>query len=160
MERREIIERMQDAEGSMRRADKHPGGDSNLPFGVGYSEAPGPALYCGRRESEAAFLSIFVRRGQLYADRLASQLGITVLLATAVSFAIPAFVDRPEYARAVSNYAKNPSSHNNEILRVESSKNQRTVLRTLIAATGLLCLILYAVWFLIGRWSGKSSESA
>ena len=88
--------------------------------------------------------------------RLAAQLGITVVLATALSFAIPVFVDRPDYTRAVSNYAKNPSSANDEILKVESAKNQRTVLRTHIATTGLLFLILNAVWFLIGRWSGKS----
>jgi DNA invertase Pin-like site-specific DNA recombinase len=41
MERREIIDRMQDAKESMRRAGKHPGGDSSLPFGVGYSKDRG-----------------------------------------------------------------------------------------------------------------------
>src|SRR5260370_25522646 len=41
MERREIIDRMQDAKESIRRAGKHPGGDSSLPFGVGYSEDRG-----------------------------------------------------------------------------------------------------------------------
>jgi hypothetical protein len=88
--------------------------------------------------------------------RFATQLGIAVVLATALSFAIPVFVDRPDYTRAVSNYAKNQSSANGEILKVESAKNQRTMLRTHIATPGLLFLILNAVWFLIGRWSGKS----
>ena len=41
MERREIIDRMQDAKESMRRAGKHAGGDSSLPFGVGYSDDEG-----------------------------------------------------------------------------------------------------------------------
>lgn len=43
MERRDIIERMQDAKESMRKAGKHPGGDPSLPFGVGYS--PGTGWY-------------------------------------------------------------------------------------------------------------------
>jgi hypothetical protein len=90
--------------------------------------------------------------------RLTAQLGITVVLATALSFALPVFVDRPDYTRAVSNYAKNPSSDNGEILR-ESARNQRAFLRTHIAVTGLLVLILSGVWFLVWRWSRKSSKS-
>jgi hypothetical protein len=92
--------------------------------------------------------------------RLTAQLGITVVLAITLSFALPVFVDRPDYTRAVSNYAKNQSSYNAEILSVESAKNHRAVLRTHVATTGLLFLMLNAVWFLIGRWSGKSSKSA
>lgn len=41
VERTEITERMQGAKESMRRAGKHPGGDSSLPFGVGYSRDRG-----------------------------------------------------------------------------------------------------------------------
>ncbi len=41
MERREIIERMQDAKEAMRKAGKHPGGETSLPYGVGYSEEKG-----------------------------------------------------------------------------------------------------------------------
>src|SRR6202163_1015764 len=41
MERREIIDRMQDAKESMRRAGKQPGGESSLPFGVGYTKEKG-----------------------------------------------------------------------------------------------------------------------
>jgi DNA invertase Pin-like site-specific DNA recombinase len=41
MERREIIERMQDAKESMRRAGKHPGGQSSLPYGLEYSKKTG-----------------------------------------------------------------------------------------------------------------------
>lgn len=41
IERREIIERMQDAKESMRKAGKHPGGSPSLPFGVGYSRETG-----------------------------------------------------------------------------------------------------------------------
>lgn len=41
LERREIIERMQDAKEALRRAGKHPGGASSLPYGVGYSKEQG-----------------------------------------------------------------------------------------------------------------------
>jgi DNA invertase Pin-like site-specific DNA recombinase len=41
MERGEIIERMNDAKESMRRAGKHPGGESSLPYGVAYSPKTG-----------------------------------------------------------------------------------------------------------------------
>ncbi len=92
--------------------------------------------------------------------RLPVQLGITVVLATVLSFALPVFVNRHEDAKAVSSYVKNPNSDNDAILRVENAKNQRVVLRTRIATAGLLFLSLNAVWFLVGRWSGKSSENA
>jgi DNA invertase Pin-like site-specific DNA recombinase len=41
MERSDIIERMQDAKESMRRAGKHPGGDASLPYRVSYSTKVG-----------------------------------------------------------------------------------------------------------------------
>jgi hypothetical protein len=90
---------------------------------------------------------------------LTSQLGITVVLATALSFTLPAFVDRHDYARAVSNYAKNPTPENDRILRLESATCQQDQLKTHIAATGLLFVGLNAIWFLVGRFSGTSSKS-
>jgi hypothetical protein len=91
--------------------------------------------------------------------RLTAQLGITLVLATVLSFALPVFVDRPDYARAVSNYAKNPSPDNGKILRLESGTNQQAQLKTRIAACGLLFFGLNAVWFLVARWSEKSSKT-
>jgi len=41
LERREILDRMNDAKESMRRAGKHPGGESTLPYGVAYSPKTG-----------------------------------------------------------------------------------------------------------------------
>jgi DNA invertase Pin-like site-specific DNA recombinase len=41
MERQEIVSRMQDAKESMRRAGKHTGGESSLPYGVGYTREKG-----------------------------------------------------------------------------------------------------------------------
>jgi site-specific DNA recombinase len=41
LERREILDRMHDAKEAIRRAGKHPGGQSSLPFGVEYSKEKG-----------------------------------------------------------------------------------------------------------------------
>jgi DNA invertase Pin-like site-specific DNA recombinase len=41
LERRDILERMQDAKESMRKAGKHPCGPLQLPYGVGYSKEQG-----------------------------------------------------------------------------------------------------------------------
>src|SRR5712692_1039700 len=41
LERREIIERMNDAKEAIRRAGRHAGGASSLPYGVGYSKEQG-----------------------------------------------------------------------------------------------------------------------
>ncbi len=41
LERREILDRMHDAKEAIRRAGRHAGGESSLPFGVGYSKAKG-----------------------------------------------------------------------------------------------------------------------
>ena len=92
--------------------------------------------------------------------RLTAQLGMTLALATAICFAIPVFVDSHDYARAVSNYAKNPSPENYTIYRLESATNQNARLRVRIAASGLLFLILNAVWFLVGRCAKTMSKKA
>jgi hypothetical protein len=52
------------------------------------------------------------------------------VLATALSFTLPVFVDRRDYARAASNYAKNPSPENDKILRLENATNQQAQLKT------------------------------
>jgi hypothetical protein len=90
--------------------------------------------------------------------RLTAQLGITVVLATAMSFAIPVFVDSRDYARAVSNYAKDQSPANDKILRLESATNQRAQLKTHVAATVLLFLGLNTVWLLVARRFGESQD--
>ncbi len=55
MERREIIERMNDAKESMRRAGKHPGGESNLPYGVAYSPKAGWSYTADGEKVRTAF---------------------------------------------------------------------------------------------------------
>jgi hypothetical protein len=87
-------------------------------------------------------------------------LGITAVLATVLSFVIPVFVDRHEYAKAVVDYGENPNSENGAILRVERTKNQRIALRTHIVAAGVLFVLMNAGCFVVGRWSARSSKTA
>jgi|ERR1700722_16776462 hypothetical protein len=91
--------------------------------------------------------------------RLSVQLVMTLVLATALPLALPVFVDRHDYSRAASNYAKNPSPENDKILRFESATYRQDQLKTHIAATGLLFIGLNAVWFLVARLFGTSSKS-
>jgi DNA invertase Pin-like site-specific DNA recombinase len=59
LERREIVERMQDAKEAMRRAGKHAGGPSSLPYGVGYSKQRGWHLTAEAEKVKEAF-SLFL----------------------------------------------------------------------------------------------------
>jgi hypothetical protein len=92
--------------------------------------------------------------------RLPAQLGITAVLATVLSFVIPVFVDRHEYAKAVVDYAKNPNSENDAVLRLERTKNEWIVLRTHIVAAGALFVLMNAGCFLGWRWAARSSKTA
>jgi DNA invertase Pin-like site-specific DNA recombinase len=55
LERREIIERMNDAKESMRRAGKHPGGESSLPYGVAYTLKTGWSYTADAEKVRTAF---------------------------------------------------------------------------------------------------------
>src|SRR5229473_8030642 len=91
--------------------------------------------------------------------RLPTQLLITTVLATALAFAIPVFVDRHEYTKAVVDYVKNPNSENDATLRVQRAKNQRVVLRTDLVAAGVLFVLMNAGCFVVRRWSRESPKA-
>jgi site-specific DNA recombinase len=55
LERREILDRMNDAKESMRRAGKHPGGESSLPYGVAYSPKAGWSYTADAEKVRTAF---------------------------------------------------------------------------------------------------------
>jgi len=55
LERREILDRMNDAKESMRRAGKHPGGESSLPYGVAYSPKTGWSYKADAEKVRTAF---------------------------------------------------------------------------------------------------------
>jgi DNA invertase Pin-like site-specific DNA recombinase len=67
MERSDIIDRMQDAKESMRRAGKHPGGDSSLPYGVSYSAKEGWRYTPEAAKVREAF-SLFLTRTVSFTD--------------------------------------------------------------------------------------------
>jgi len=80
------------------------------------------------------------------------QLGITAVLATVLSFVVPVFVDRHEYAKAVVDYVKNPNSENDAVPKAERAKNQRITLEAHIVAAGVLFVLMNAGCFLVGRF--------
>ena len=88
-----------------------------------------------------------------------AQLRITALLSTALAFAIPVFVDRHEYTKAVVDYVKNPNPENGAALRAERAKNQRVVLRTDLVAAGVLFVLMNAGCFVARRWPRESSKT-
>jgi DNA invertase Pin-like site-specific DNA recombinase len=59
LERREILDRMQDAKEAMRRAGKHPGGSTSLPYGVSYSAEHG-WFYTAEAEKVKQAFAIFL----------------------------------------------------------------------------------------------------
>ena len=84
------------------------------------------------------------------------QLGITAALAVVLSFVVPVFVDRHEYAKAVADYVKNPNSENDAVLKTERAKNQRVALETHVVAAGVLFVLMNVGWLLIRKWPRKS----
>jgi hypothetical protein len=90
---------------------------------------------------------------------LGCTMGDTAVLAAVLSFVVPVFVDRHEYARAVVDYVKNPNSENNAIRRLERTKNQRIALRTPIVAAGVLFVLMNAGCFLVGQSSARLSKT-
>jgi hypothetical protein len=84
--------------------------------------------------------------------RLPMQLGITAVLATVLSFVVPVFVDRHEYAKAVVDFVKNPNSENDAVLKAERVKNQRMALETHLVAAGVLFVLMNAGCFLVRRF--------
>ena len=67
LERREIIERMNDAKEAIRRAGKHAGGASSLPYGVGYSKERG-WHYTAEAEKVKQAFELFLSGNTSYAD--------------------------------------------------------------------------------------------
>jgi hypothetical protein len=95
-----------------------------------------------------------------YGTRLIFQLVVTAVLAAVVSFSIPVFVDRHEYASAVSNETSSPNPDNEATLTAERAKNERFALTTHMGVTVALFLLMNAGWLIAKRRSGKSPRRA
>lgn len=63
LERREIIERMQDGKEALRRAGKHPGSSASLPYGVGYSKEQGWSYTAEAEKVKQAFILFLSGKG-------------------------------------------------------------------------------------------------
>jgi DNA invertase Pin-like site-specific DNA recombinase len=74
LERREILDRMQDAKEAMRRAGKHAGGSTSLPYGVGYSAERG-WFYTADAEKVRQAFAIFLS-GQTSYSLIGARLNI------------------------------------------------------------------------------------
>jgi DNA invertase Pin-like site-specific DNA recombinase len=74
LERREIVERMQDAKESMRRAGKHPSSAITLPYGVGYSKERG-WYYTAEAEKVKQAFTLFLS-GQASYTEIGKQLNL------------------------------------------------------------------------------------
>jgi hypothetical protein len=85
--------------------------------------------------------------------RSSTQLAITAVLAAALSFAVPIFLDRHEYAAAVINYTNNPSAENQASLRVASAKNQGLMTISHLAVAGILFVLMNTGWWFVKRRS-------
>jgi hypothetical protein len=74
------------------------------------------------------------------------RLAITLALAAFITFLVPPFIDRREYAPAVSTYVNNPTPENGAVLAHEYDKNSRLVLLTRLGVGSVLFVIMNIGW--------------
>ena len=89
-----------------------------------------------------------------------ARLALTAVIATTVAFAIPVFVDRLDYTRAVVNYTKNSNPENDAAWRVETAKNERIQLLVRLMVAGFLFLDMNAIWVALQRWVNARGSSS
>jgi hypothetical protein len=89
--------------------------------------------------------------------RSATQLAVTAVLAVALSFTVPVFIDGHEYAHAVLNYTKSPSPDAETRFRIESIKHQRLTIIVRLATAGVLFVLMNCSWWLVKRRSRSES---
>jgi hypothetical protein len=85
--------------------------------------------------------------------RSSTQLALTAVLAMALSFGVPVFLDRRDYAEAVLNYTRNPSPDTEARFRIEAAKNKRLTTISRLAVAGVLFVLMNTGWWLAKRMS-------
>jgi hypothetical protein len=83
--------------------------------------------------------------------RILARLAVTMTLALLLSFLTPVFIDRPEYAVAVSKFSKNPTVENGVALALEAQKHRREVLAAHLEIAGILFVIANFAWHFVAR---------
>jgi hypothetical protein len=79
------------------------------------------------------------------------RLAITLALAVFFAFLVPPFIDRGEYAAAVSTYVNNPTPKNGAVLAHEYDKNSRLALRTHLGVGAFLFVIMNLGWLYVSK---------
>jgi hypothetical protein len=87
--------------------------------------------------------------------RLISRAVVSALLAILLSFVVPVFVNRRDFTRAVSEYARNPTAENEAIMERERAENRRIALITHLEAAGVLFVLINLGWSAVVRLSRK-----
>lgn len=80
-----------------------------------------------------------------------ARLTVTMTLALLFSFLIPVFIDRPEYAVAVSKFSKNPTVENGVALAWEAQQHRREVLVAHLEIAAILFVIANLAWHFVAR---------
>jgi len=81
-----------------------------------------------------------------------------MVLAVVFVFSVPVFVDRQEYAVAVSNLVKESTLANGLAVEKERLKNRRVAFITHLAATGVLFVLINLSWSLLARRSAPDGS--
>jgi hypothetical protein len=74
------------------------------------------------------------------------RIAITLALAAFIAFLVPPFIDRREYAAAVSAYVNNPTPENGVVLAHEYDMNSRLVLLTRLGVGSFLFVMMNIGW--------------
>lgn len=78
-------------------------------------------------------------------------LGITLIIAILIAWAIPPFVDRRDFVAAVNNYEKIPTLENEVALAREYDENRRTGLLIRLGVGSLVFVVLNVGWVLVTK---------
>jgi len=88
-------------------------------------------------------------------SRIFVQIAITASVATLLSVGVPTFVDRREYAVAISKALNNPSPANEAQLRQEAAKTDSAAFWTRLVAAGVLFILMNGCWLVASRVSPR-----
>jgi hypothetical protein len=92
--------------------------------------------------------------------RRALRLVITLAIAAAVSFSLPAFVHRRAFDRAVWDWYENPTPTTEKALEVQRRINHREELETQVWGTVAIFVGINGIWFVADRFASRVRSSS